>query len=147
MWTQMPSRNNMVTSKTKDFFFFSHLSPNNKTTLSDISDLIGNSRSSFFDAYCSYLSLPHRINQRPFLRLKIHLQLTMLSIIPDDLCSQNILYSDLNMRCSLPRNDVLSFKESLSHMRIFCPEFWEQVAPSRANEHILTTSLFGRKFC
>lgn len=100
------------------------------------------------DACCSYLSLPHRINKRSLLRLKIHLQFIMLNIIPDDLCSQDILHSDLNVRCSLLRNEILSFKESLSHIRIFCPEvFWEQATPSRANECILTTSLFGRKFC
>lgn len=98
MWTQIPSRNKMVTNKTKNnWFFSSHLSPNNKTTLCDISAVIGNSRSLwvffwfFFDACCSYLSLP-------LLRLKIHLQFITLSITPDHLCSQDTL---LQFKCEV----------------------------------------------
>lgn len=113
MWTQIPSRNKMVTNKTKNnWFFSSHLSPNNKTTVWHFS---ANWKFQkvffFFHACCSYLSLP-------LLRLKIHLQFITLSITPDHLCSQDTLHCNLNVRCSLLRNNVLSFKESLSHMRI-----------------------------
>lgn len=141
----------------RKFLFFSHLSPNNRTTLSDISKFrkTGNSKRSFLDTCCSYLrqqSLPPRINNRPLLRLKIHLQFFRSSTMlrPDDLCSPDILYCDLNKRRSLLITHVLSSNESPSHMRIFCLKaevFGGPVTASKANECICTRSLFGRNFC
>ena len=70
---------------------------------------------------------------------------------PDDLCSYDILYCDLNKRYSLLATSVLSSRESLGHVKIFCLYKAEvcggPVTASKANECILTKSLFGRKFC